>query len=193
MFALFLSCFLAVVFGLSSPDIQTRVYKVALIGDLGVEKSSLLRHFSALTSPPIQYGLTIHIFRMGIEEGFKQTFQIWEISDIEKFPPEDIVEGWFKGTAGAIIAFDTTSIQSFENASKWIEALKRSGGSNLSVIFLIATKTHQADKRKVEEEKIKKLLSFHEIEDNFETTSDYKNAAEIFKKLLEKIREKRKE
>ncbi len=74
------------VFGLSSPDIRSRVYKVALIGDLDVEKSSLLQHFSALTSPPIRFGLTIYIFKMGIEEGFKQLFQIWEISDIGKFP-----------------------------------------------------------------------------------------------------------
>ena len=180
------------VFRLSSSDMKTRVYKVALIGDLGVKKSSLLKHFSALTSPQIRYGLTIHVFKMRIEEGFKQLFQIWEISDIEKFPPEEIIEGWYKGTAGAIIAFDTTSIKSFENASKWIEVLKRYGGSNLSVIFLIATKPLQSDKRKVEEE-IRKLLSFHEVEDYFETTSDYKNAVEIFKKLLEKIREKRKE
>ena len=49
----------------------SRVYKVALIGDLGVEKSSLLKHFSALTSPQIRYGLTIHVFKMGVEEGFK--------------------------------------------------------------------------------------------------------------------------
>lgn len=110
---------------MSSSDMKTRIYKVALIGDLGVEKSSLLQHFSALTSPQIRFGLTIHVFKMGVEEGFKQLFQIWEISDIEKFPPEDMVEGCFKGTACAIIAFDTTSIKSFENASKWIEALKR--------------------------------------------------------------------
>ncbi len=178
------------VFGLSSPDIRSRVYKVALIGDLDVEKSSLLRHFSALTSPPIRFGLTIHVFKMGIEEGFKQLFQIWEISDIGKFPPEEIIKGWYKGTAGAIIAFDMTSIKSFENASKWIEVLKRYGSPSLSVIFLIATKTHLLDKRKVDEEEIRKLLSFHEIENYFETTSDYKNAAEIFKKLLKKIKER---
>ena len=180
------------VFRLSSPDLRGRIYKIALIGDLGVEKSSLLQHFSALTSPQIRYGLTIHVFNMGVEEGFKQLFQIWEISDIEKFPPEEIVEGWYKGTTGAIIAFDKTSIKSFESASKWIEVLKRYLDTNLNAIFLIATKTHLSDKIKVEEEEIQKLLSFHKIENYFETTSDYKKAVEIFKKLLEKIKEKRK-
>lgn len=72
---------------------------------------------------------------------------------MEKFLAENMVH-YFKGTEGAIIAFDSTSIKSFENASKWIEALKRYRNSSLSIIFLVATKTHLSDKRKVDEEEI---------------------------------------
>ena len=56
-------------------------------------------------------------------DGKKAKLQIWDTAGQERY--KSITAAYYKGAKGALIVYDTTQKESFENIDKWIESTKK--------------------------------------------------------------------
>ena len=122
--------------------------KYIIIGDSAVGKSNLLLQYSQGQFNP-EYQLTI-----AVEFGTKNLeirkkiyrIQIWDTAGQENF--KSITRAYFQSSACAIVVYDISSRDTFNNASNWIEDCK-SQCSKKTFMVLVGNKLDLADKRQV--------------------------------------------
>ncbi|TNM89985.1 hypothetical protein fugu_004219 [Takifugu bimaculatus] len=93
------------------------LFKLLIIGDSGVGKSSLLLRFADNTFSG-SYITTIGVdFKIRTVEinGEKVKLQIWDTAGQERF--RTITSTYYRGTHGVIVVYDVTSAESFVNLS----------------------------------------------------------------------------
>jgi len=91
-------------------------YKIVLLGDSGVGKTSFLkRHMSGEFRDN-------HIHTIGCEvepiHFNNLTFNVWDCAGSERY--KGLGEGYYLKAAAGIIFFDVTNMDSFQNVDKWI-------------------------------------------------------------------------
>jgi Ras-related protein Rab-1A len=96
------------------------VYKLIIIGNTSVGKSSLLSKFvdnvfSESFLPTI--GVDFRIKNMEVE-GTKVKLQVWDTAGQERF--KSILTSYYKGAHGVIVVFDITDKASFQNVVNWV-------------------------------------------------------------------------
>lgn len=96
-------------------------FKIALIGDGGVGKSSfLMRHvadtFSAVYVPTL--GVDVHSVTLNTSYG-QIVFDVWDTAGQEKF--SGMRDGYYIGASAAIVMFDIGSLLSRKNIKEWID------------------------------------------------------------------------
>jgi small GTP-binding protein len=161
------------------------VYKLIVVGDAGVGKTSLARRFCTG-----QFDES-YLFTLGVDFFTKQLkiknhpvkLVIYDTGGQERF---DFIRGlYFEGAAGAVIAYDVTDRKSFERISHWKEqVLQRCEGIPLE---LVACKVDLSDQRVVksdegEAEAKKNGMAF--LESSAKT--DFQ-VNDVFQRLAEKI------
>jgi Ras-related protein Rab-1A len=97
------------------------VFKILLIGNTGVGKSSLLMRFasdifSESFLPTLGVDFKIRTMQAG-EKLLK--LQIWDTAGQEKF--KNIVASYYRGTHGILLVFDITDKNSFLDVQTWME------------------------------------------------------------------------
>jgi len=100
-------------------DAAEQLYKVLVIGDYGVGKTSIIRryvedHFSA------NYKLTIGVdfaLKNIVHDGQKISLQLWDIAGHERFG--HMTHVYYKYAIAAIIVFDLGRPATFESVVKW--------------------------------------------------------------------------
>lgn len=60
--------------------------------------------------------------------------QIWDTAGQESF--RSITRGYYRSAAAALLVYDITSAQSFQNVSKWLEDASAYGNPNLEIILV---------------------------------------------------------
>jgi Ras-related protein Rab-1A len=60
--------------------------------------------------------------------------QIWDVSGQERF--RSIVNLYYRDADGALIVFDTTDKQSFENVKQWLQELEDKAPKNIEIILV---------------------------------------------------------
>lgn len=106
---------------LSHIETYDHLFKIVLIGDSGVGKSSiLLRYlddkFSENSIPTIGIDFGIKTISIGAK---KIKLQIWDTAGQEKF--KSITSSYYRGCDGIILIYDVTNIASFSNINTWLE------------------------------------------------------------------------
>jgi small GTP-binding protein len=96
------------------------VFKIVMIGDSGVDKSSVLRRFvdnkfseDHLSTVGIDFKVKTVVIRNIIIK-----LQIWDTAGYERFA--SIPNGYFKSADAIIVAYDIASIESFDNIDNWL-------------------------------------------------------------------------
>ncbi|MHA2365939.1 MAG: GTP-binding protein [Candidatus Hodarchaeales archaeon] len=115
--------------------------KIVLIGDGAVGKTSLRYSFMG-EGFQTQYLMTIgadfslkEINLQVSKESFHIKFQIWDLAGQQRF--KDIRSVYFSGSAGALIVFDITRPDTFENTIYWLSEIRKySGFGSIPVVFL---------------------------------------------------------
>uniref|UniRef100_A0A7S1R9U1 Uncharacterized protein n=1 Tax=Alexandrium catenella TaxID=2925 RepID=A0A7S1R9U1_ALECA len=96
------------------------IFKLVVIGDLGVGKSALLRRFvDGLYDTT--YTATIGVdfgTRSCTLDGKKVKLQIWDTAGSERF--RAITSSYYRGAHGVIVVFDVSDRKSFERVRYWL-------------------------------------------------------------------------
>ena len=137
------------------------LYKILLVGDSGVGKSSLLLRFTEDTFMDTFISTIGVDFKMRvITVGDKRyKLQIWDTAGQERF--RTITGAYYRGAHGILIVYDVNDLRSFEHVGTWMNEITRytpSTGSGINVRFLIGNKIDQPPEfRQVTEERGKKV------------------------------------
>ncbi|KAI6176571.1 hypothetical protein M3Y97_00812800 [Aphelenchoides bicaudatus] len=124
------------------------LFKILLIGNSGVGKSSLLLRFadnifqaSYITTIGVDFKIrTINV------NGKKVKLQIWDTAGQERF--RTITSTYYRGTHGVIIVYDITSAESFRNVKKWSEEIDKNCDNIPTII--VGNKLDREDARVVQ-------------------------------------------
>ncbi|MCY3415035.1 MAG: GTP-binding protein [Candidatus Heimdallarchaeota archaeon] len=115
------------------------LYKITLLGDGGVGKTSLRQRYLGKgfkTSYMATIGADFAIKKLDEQN----ILQIWDLAGQSRFSV--VREGYYLGTRGAIIVFDITRKETFRNIPKWIaELLENIHSDHLIPMVLIGNKT----------------------------------------------------
>lgn len=123
-------------------------FKLLLIGNSSVGKSSLLMRF-ADRSFPTEYMNTIGIdYKTHTIEVNDQTvkLQMWDTAGQERF--RTITSSYYRGAHGILLVFDLTDIRSFEDVAGWLEEIRAYAVSKVNIV-LVGNKCDMSHARKV--------------------------------------------
>lgn len=128
------------------------VFKMVLIGDAGVGKSSLVHRFTENTH------CSTHVPTIGVDfkiktvttEGRVTKLHLWDTTGNDRF--RSITTAYYRAAHGIAICYDTTSAKSFESVGSWLDAVEQFAAKGVSVM-LIGTKTDLREQREVPRER----------------------------------------
>ena len=151
--------------------IKIKEYKIILLGDFGVGKSSLN-----------------NIKMIQMDENLKIKLNIWDTAGQER--NGNIFKQYYIDTFGALIVFDLTNKNSFNNLKKWINELKENSPKDIVYCF-VGNKSDLVDERIVVYEEIKDFVQddlYYEV-----SSKNGNNVSLSFEQLVYKIIEKQNE
>ncbi|XP_063169897.1 ras-related protein Rab-6B-like isoform X2 [Candoia aspera] len=159
-----------------------RKFKLVFLGEQSVGKTSLITRFM-YDSFDNTYQATIGIDflskTMYLEDRTIR-LQLWDTAGQERF--RSLIPSYIRDSAAAIIVFDLTNLNSFQQTSKWIDDVRTERGSDV-IIMLVGNKTDLADKRQItteEGEQRAKELSVMFIETSAKTGY---NVKQLFRRV----------
>ena len=105
---------------------MTESFKVVLVGDSNVGKTSMLQRFAKDTfrndiEPTVGPQFMSRLVELE-DTGATMKLQIWDTAGQEKY--RSVTPIYYRDAAAAICVFDVTSRQSLDDAEKWVEDLR---------------------------------------------------------------------
>ncbi|KAL9647706.1 hypothetical protein ABK040_015195 [Willaertia magna] len=171
-------------------------YKILLLGDAGVGKTSLAIKW---VDGSFQEN---YIATIGVDFKKKDItvdnqhikLQIWDTAGQERY--NTIQATYYRGCAGVVVAYDITDADSFQNVKKWIDNIEKHTSPNDDITVLLV-----GNKADLEEERMVKLEDANNycknttclIDKCFEVSAKSgKNVNDAFVTLVETIHRKKK-
>ena len=124
------------------------IFKYIIIGDPSVGKSQiLLRYVNDIFNEKYQntIGLEFGAKNLNINNTLYR-IQIWDTAGQEKY--KSIIRGYYKNSVCALIVYDISKKQSFDNIYKWMEDCKNQSSKTI-LMALIGNKIDLDHKREV--------------------------------------------
>lgn len=136
---------------MSKDEEYDMIFKVVLIGDSGVGKSNIMSRYlkdefsiETKTTVGVEFGAKkLELNGMSIKA------QIWDTAGQERY--KSITNAYYKGAKGALLVFDITRKESFDNVDRWIAELKNNGDADVTIV-LIGNKCDLENERQVTRE-----------------------------------------
>ncbi|KAM9116565.1 ras-related protein Rab-42 isoform 1-T3 [Pangshura tecta] len=95
-------------------------FRIILLGDSTVGKSSLLRRYaegSFIPAPCPTVGVEFYSKMMELPPGIKVKLQLWDTAGQERF--RCITRSFYRNAVGVLLVFDMTNRKSFEHIIEW--------------------------------------------------------------------------
>lgn len=126
----------------------TASYKLVLLGETAVGKSSLVLRFVRSEFCDHQDSTIGAAFlTQSVNLGdYIVKYEIWDTAGQERY--RSLAPMYYRGAAAAVVVYDITSHHSFERAKQWIKELQRQGDAAV-VIALAGNKVDLSEKREV--------------------------------------------
>uniref|UniRef100_A0A914CHU8 Ras-related protein Rab-39B n=1 Tax=Acrobeloides nanus TaxID=290746 RepID=A0A914CHU8_9BILA len=142
-------------------------YRIILIGDSTVGKSSLLRYFTEgrlaeISDPTV--GVDFYARTVELKPDMRVKLQLWDTAGQEKF--KSITRSYYRNSVGVIIVYDITNRKTFEHVSEWLaEAEANVSGPDPSqcVFQLVGHKADLEKDREVLYEEGEYFAKYHKI------------------------------
>lgn len=137
------------------------IFKIALIGDSGIGKTSILVRFvdevfkNDTTST---IGVDFKLVSFRIEDKLAK-MQIWDTCGSERF--KALTSSFIKSCSVFVIVFDLTKQKSFLNLENWIKLIKEN--VNPKLLCLVGNKADLEDQRQVTLDEAIKFSNKHEL------------------------------
>ncbi|XP_014803809.1 PREDICTED: ras-related protein Rab-6A [Calidris pugnax] len=158
-----------------------RKFKLVFLGEQSVGKTSLITRFM-YDSFDNTYQATIGIDflskTMYLEDRTIR-LQLWDTAGQERF--RSLIPSYIRDSAAAVVVYDITNVNSFQQTTKWIDDVRTERGSDV-IIMLVGNKTDLADKRQVsieEGERKAKELNVMFIETSAKAGYNVKQVSEV--------------
>ncbi|KAH7672841.1 Small GTPase superfamily ARF/SAR type protein [Dioscorea alata] len=127
------------------------LFKIVLIGDSGVGKSNILSRFTRnefCLESKSTIGVEFATRTLQIE-GKTVKAQIWDTAGQERY--RAITSAYYRGAVGALLVYDITKRQTFDNVQRWLRELRDHADSNI-VIMMAGNKSDLKHLRSVQED-----------------------------------------
>ncbi|XP_011402725.1 PREDICTED: ras-related protein Rab-32-like isoform X2 [Amphimedon queenslandica] len=174
-------------------EIKEILYKVLVVGNFGVGKTSVIRRYtSGIFSP--HYKLTIGVdFALKTliwDEHTKINMQLWDIAGHERFG--HMTRVYYKYAIAAIIVFDLTRQPTFDAVQKWLDDVRQKvvlENDEPVPVLLLANKCDLDNTTaQVDQSKLDQYCEDHNLIGWFPTSAkDNTNIEEAMSFLIEKI------
>ncbi|KAJ2251097.1 Ras- protein Rab-18 [Coemansia sp. RSA 475] len=122
------------------------MYKILLIGDSNVGKSSILLRFTDdQFLPPEETSATIAKICTVDDKQYKLT--IWDTAGQERF--RTLTSSYYRGAQGVILVYDVCNRESFEHLDSWMEELNTYCTTSDVVKMVVGNKIDKESERQV--------------------------------------------
>ncbi|XP_052174817.1 ras-related protein Rab5A-like isoform X2 [Diospyros lotus] len=114
--------------------------KLVLLGDMGTGKTSLVLRFvrgQFFDKQEPTIGAAFFTQILSVPEATVK-FDIWDTAGQERY--HSLAPMYYRGAAAAVVVYDISSMDTFVQAKKWVQELKKQGNPNL-VMALVANKS----------------------------------------------------
>ncbi|XP_068206799.1 ras-related protein Rab-39B [Palaemon carinicauda] len=166
-------------------------FRLILIGDSTVGKSSLLKYFTdgkffEISDPTV--GVDFFARLIEVSDGTRIKLQLWDTAGQERF--RSITRSYYRNSVGALVVFDVCNKKSLEHVPMWIMEAKRHIEPHKSVFILVGTKIDMEEEREVKSEDALSLANFYNIK--YIETSSVKgiNVEEAFRSITQEVYDK---
>ena len=164
------------------------LFKILLIGDSGVGKSSILMRY---TDDEYKHE---YISTIGVDFKIKTItncdkiikLQLWDTAGQERF--QTITSSYYRGAQGIIIVYDITCKDSFENVKKWLKQIDNYTNGEVFKI-LVGNKVDLENKRQVDKIRVHQFCQENNIYHIETSAKDSNNIKEMFLYLSENLME----
>ena len=133
-------------------------FSVVLIGDSGVGKSNLLSRFTRNEfNLDSKSTIGVEFATRSIQVDAKTIkAQIWDTAGQERY--RAITSAYYRGAVGALLVYDISKHQTYENVQRWLKELRDHADANI-VIMLVGNKSDLRHLRAVPTEEAKQFAS----------------------------------
>jgi len=170
------------------PEIDYTI-KLLIVGDSSVGKSNFIYRFienrfceEYLTTS----GIDLKTANIKIKDKMIRV-QLWDTAGQEKY--RAITKNLFLKVLGALVFYDITNENSFQNLKEWVKSIKEECGGHMQMI-LIGSKSDLADKRVVRRDEAEAYAKEQKIEYMESSSKTGENVQEAIISLCEKILKK---
>uniref|UniRef100_A0A7S4C161 Uncharacterized protein n=1 Tax=Chrysotila carterae TaxID=13221 RepID=A0A7S4C161_CHRCT len=129
-------------------------FKIVLVGDSGVGKSNLMSrftkdefHMDSTSTVGVEYAT-----RQIEHDGKRIEAQVWDTAGQERF--RSMTAAFYRGAVGALLIYDITKRDSFENCERWLREIRQNADSSI-VTMLVGNKNDLKRKQTVDVEDAK--------------------------------------
>ncbi|KAJ5045026.1 Rab GTPase ypt31 [Penicillium rubens] len=159
---------------------------VVLIGDSGVGKSNLLSRFTRNEfNLDSKSTIGVEFATRSIQVDSKTIkAQIWDTAGQERY--RAITSAYYRGAVGALLVYDISKHQTYENVNRWLKELRDHADSNI-VIMLVGNKSDLRHLRAVPTEEAKQFASENNLSFIETSALDASNVELAFQNILTEI------
>lgn len=133
-------------------------YKLVLLGDASVGKTSLVgrfvtNQFNEAVETTVGAAFSTQSVSLA-ESGKTVKFEIWDTAGQERF--KSLAPMYYRNASCAVVVFDLTSQPSFVRAKEWVKQLSLS--NNPDIVIALAGNKSDIPQRQVKAEEVKQLV-----------------------------------
>ncbi|ELP86466.1 GTP-binding protein YPT1, putative [Entamoeba invadens IP1] len=173
---------------MTSEHMSSKWYKVLIIGESGVGKSTIVRQYCK-GDIELDYKSTLGMDLMvkEIQAGTEKVcLQLWDCGGQDRF--RGLVSSYYRNCNGLILTFDLENRNSFDKIGIWFEEAKEKTTTKKPVIFLVGNKKDLKKNSTIERYEVDELCVRLGIVKYFECTAfDNNNVNSVFDKMVEEM------
>uniref|UniRef100_A0AAQ5ZTJ5 EF-hand domain-containing protein n=1 Tax=Amphiprion ocellaris TaxID=80972 RepID=A0AAQ5ZTJ5_AMPOC len=179
--------------GPSAPD---RLFKIVLVGNSSVGKTSLLRRFcddSFHSGTSATVGIDYSVKTITVDSS-QVALQLWDTAGQERY--RSITKQFFRKADGVVVMYDITAEQSFTAVRQWLTSVKEGAGEDIP-LMLLGNKTDKEIERQIQKAVGERLakdsqMSFYECSaySGFNVVESMVHLARILKEQEDREKEK---
>ncbi|KAM7396402.1 hypothetical protein PAMP_019445 [Pampus punctatissimus] len=131
------------------PLLPDRLFKIILVGNSSVGKTSLLRRFCDNCFHPgtsATVGIDYSVKTITVDSS-QVALQMWDTAGQERY--RSITKQFFRKADGVVVMYDITDEQSFTAVRQWLTSVKEGAGEDIT-IMLLGNKTDKEFERQVQ-------------------------------------------